>query len=80
MSARALADRILAGDLAGPCTAREVYRQHWAGLPTREDAQKGIDVLVELGWLAESREETGGRPSLKYVVNPAVGRGTDGVA
>jgi hypothetical protein len=53
-------------------TARDVYRRCWSGLPTREDAQKGIDVLVELGWLAEQREATGGRPSVEYVINPRV--------
>jgi hypothetical protein len=72
MAARALADRMLTDDLTGSFTARDVYRRHWAGLPTREDAQKGIDVLVELGWLAEQREITGGRPSIKYVINPQV--------
>jgi putative DNA primase/helicase len=72
MAARALADRILGEDLSDAFTARNVYRCHWAGLSTREEAQKGIDVLVELGWLAEVRETTGGRPSLKYVINPRV--------
>ena len=72
VAARALADRILAEDLTDTFTARDVYRRHWAGLPTREDAQKGIDVLVELGWLAEAKEPTGGRPSVKYVINPLV--------
>jgi Protein of unknown function (DUF3987) len=72
MAARALADRILREDLADGFTARDVYRRCWSGLPTREDAQKGIDVLVELGWLGEQREATGGRPSVKYVINPRV--------
>jgi Protein of unknown function (DUF3987) len=72
MVARALSDRILSEDLTEAFTARDVYRRHWAGLPTREEAQKGIDVLVELGWLAEVRETTGGRPSIKYVINPQV--------
>jgi hypothetical protein len=72
IAARALADRIRSEDLTNAFTARDVYRRHWAGLPTREEAQKGIDVLVELGWLAEVRETTGGRPSIKYVMNPQV--------
>jgi hypothetical protein len=80
IAARALADRIITGDLTGLFTARDVYRRHWAGLPTREDAQKGIDVLVELGWLAETREHTGGRPSIKYAINPAIKGDTNVVA
>jgi hypothetical protein len=72
IAARALADRILSEDLTDAFTARDVYRRHWVGLDTRDDAQKGIDVLVELGWLVEVRETTGGRPSIKYVINPRV--------
>jgi hypothetical protein len=72
MAARALADRILGEDLSDAFTARDVYRCHWAGLSTREEAQKASDVLVESGWLAEVRETTGGRPSIKYVINPRV--------
>jgi hypothetical protein len=72
MAARALAERILSGDLTEAFTARDVYRCHWAGLLTREEAQKGIDVLVELGWFAEVHETTGGRPSITYVINPKV--------
>ena len=72
MAARALADRILSEDLTEAFTARDVYRCHWAGLSTREEVQKGIDVLVELGWLAEVHEPTGGRPSITYVIHPKV--------
>jgi hypothetical protein len=80
MAARALANRLLSEDLTEAFTARDVYRCHWAGLSTREEAQKGIDVLVELGWLVEVHETTGGRPSLKNVINPQVKEMSDDVA
>jgi putative DNA primase/helicase len=72
MAARELAARIQAGDLTSGFTARDVYRRHWAGLSTREEAEKAIAVLIELGWLHEVKESTGGRPSAKYLINPGV--------
>jgi Protein of unknown function (DUF3987) len=72
MAARELATRIKDGDLASGFTARDVYRRHWAGLSTREEAEKAIAVLIELDWLHEVRESTGGRPSAKYLINPGV--------
>jgi hypothetical protein len=73
MAARELAARIQDGDLSSGFTARDVYRRHWAGLSTREEAEKAIAVLIELGWLHEVKESTGGRPSAKYLINPQVG-------
>jgi Protein of unknown function (DUF3987) len=72
MAARELAARIKAGDLTSGFTARDVYRRHWAGLSTREEAEKAIAVLIELDWLHEVKESTGGRPSAKYLINPGV--------
>jgi Protein of unknown function (DUF3987) len=72
MAARELAVRICAGDIEGGFTARDVYRRHWAGLATREETEKAIAVLIELNWLHEVVEPTGGRPSAKYLVHPRV--------
>jgi putative DNA primase/helicase len=72
MAARGLAARMQAGDLTSGFTARDVYRRHWAGLSTREEAEKAIAVLQELDWLHEVKESTGGRPSAKYLINPGV--------
>jgi putative DNA primase/helicase len=72
IAARALAAHILKGDLPNPFALRDVYRVHWADLATRDDAEKAVDVLVDLDWLREQREETGGRPRERYDINPRV--------
>jgi len=68
-AARALAAKILKGDLPREFALRDVYRPQWTALTTREEAAKAVEVLVDLHWLREVKEETGGRPSLKYLVN-----------
>jgi hypothetical protein len=70
MAARELAVRIHTGALESGFTARDVYRRHWAGLSTREETEKAIAVLIDLNWLHEVVEPTGGRPSAKYLVHP----------
>jgi hypothetical protein len=72
MAARELAVRIHTGDIQSGFTARDVYRWHWAGLSTREETEKAIAVLIDLNWLHEVVEPTGGRPSAKYMVHPRV--------
>jgi hypothetical protein len=73
MAARELAVRIHQGEVTSGFTARDVYRRHWAGLSSREDTEKAISVLIDLDWLHEVKESTGGRPSAKYLINPRVG-------
>jgi hypothetical protein len=72
VAARALATKILKRDLPGEFTLRDIYRPQWVALTTREEAVKAVDVLVDLHWLRELKEETGGRPSQKFVVNPCI--------
>jgi len=42
----------------------------WAGLATKEQAQAAIDALVEYDWLIETEIRSGGRPTVKYALNP----------
>lgn len=69
LSAHLLAGRIHRGELSNSFTCRDVYNRCWAGLD-RERAQAGLDVLVSLRWLKEHRDETGGRPTTRYTLNP----------
>ena len=69
--ARALAKRILKGDLQSGFTARSVYLKGWNGL-NRQSVQYALEQLTELGWLMESAALTGGRPSFQYLINPKV--------
>ncbi len=69
---RALAKRILDGQLADGFTCRTLTLKGWSGLATRDQAQAAIDALVEYGWLLETEIRTGGRPSTRYTVNPGI--------
>jgi hypothetical protein len=72
VAARALATKVLKQELPREFPLRDIYRPQWTALTTREEATKAADVLVDLHWLREVKEDTGGRPSLKFVVNPRV--------
>ena len=53
-------------------TLRKVYRRLWSGLSDRESVEPAVDLLVNLGWLKECEEQTGGRTRTFYRINPAV--------
>jgi Protein of unknown function (DUF3987) len=71
-SARALAKRILKGDLEDGFTLRAVYQPHWSQLDTRDDAGDAVDVLTTLNWLRPVEIQTGGRPSTTFRINPEI--------
>ena len=63
------------GVLLESFTPRQVAVKHWGGLTTPEDVRKAADLLADYGWLAKEvtpRGPTGGRPSDRYMVNPAL--------
>jgi putative DNA primase/helicase len=54
---------------------REVAVKHWAGLTTPEAVRKAADVLVDYDYLRRDvalAGAAGGRPSDRYVINPAL--------
>jgi hypothetical protein len=67
---RSLAKRLLDGHLPGGFTCRTLILKGWTGLTTKEQAQSAIDALVEYGWLLEIEIRSGGRPTVKYTLNP----------
>lgn len=69
-SARALLRKLEAGELRSPFALRDVYRQHWTHLTTRDDAQAAVDLLEDLGWLRSSTEATAGRAKTTYAAHP----------
>jgi hypothetical protein len=72
-----LGGHILKGNLASPFGLRDVYRPGWAGLASRPAAAAAVDVLVDLDWLRVEEigtGPTGGRPTVRYHVNPKAGR------
>lgn len=73
-AAHSLDSRIKHGDLGEAFTARDVYRNGWSGLTSPDPVTAGCELLVRLGRLRAVEVETGGRPSVRYVVNPKVKR------
>ncbi len=74
-----LAERLVDGwkrDV-GNFTLRDLYRRHWAGLATPDEAEAAVDVLEEAGWLkAESTTQTKGRPASEtFLINPRIYEG-----
>ena len=67
---RMLAERLLGGQLRDGFTCRTLTLKGWAGLATKEQAQAAIDALVEYNWLIETEIRSGGRPTVKYALNP----------
>jgi len=72
-AAKAILAHIGKGDIKGPFTARDIHQHDWSRLTDRAHVQLGLDLLVELGYVAAARSgvgERGGRPTVTYEVNP----------
>lgn len=72
-SAATLASKIKSGKLCNRFEARDVYRNHWNLLDKPSLVAAACDELASLGWLRrEYAEETGGRPGVKFLINPKI--------
>jgi len=67
-----LADLIVKGIVENGFRSRDVYRRGRTALQDREDARVATDTLVALGWLAETVEVTGGRPTSRFWIHPQI--------
>lgn len=59
-------------------TPRQVAVKHWAGLATPDAVRKAADVLADYDYLRRDVVQsgvTGGRPSDRYLINPAILKG-----
>ncbi len=66
-----LSQRIKNRELHDGFTVRDVYRNCWSSLDTKERAQQAVDELVSAGWLCPDAEEIAGRqPKTVYRINP----------
>jgi hypothetical protein len=72
IAAKALAAKIRKGELQDAFTLRDVYRKHWTGLCERQAVEQAVDLLIELHWLMEAVQETGGKRKVHYRINPAL--------
>lgn len=71
-AAKALAQKIIAGELGEQFALRDVYRQGWSGLSTSEDAQQAADVLIDFEWLRTIEQPTSGRARTMHIINPKI--------
>jgi len=76
IAAKALAKRIEKGELKDGFSLRDIYRKHWTGLCQKEAVEMGVDLLLELGWLKDRVEDTGGKPKVTYLINPSLSEKT----
>ena len=74
-AARAIIDKARAAVLPDAFTARDVYRNEWAGLSDRAAVADALDLLAAHGWLTEATVETGGRPTAIYSLTEGARRG-----
>lgn len=69
-----LSEKIKAGELPNPFTAKSVYDKGWHGLKNKTEVQAGCDVLIDEQWLMMTRKPTtGGKgrpPAPEYHINP----------
>ncbi len=78
-AALALAEKARHGKIPDGFTARDVRRNQWANLTTKEAVGSAIDWLEDEGWLRA--EETGGtgpgsgRRTCRYLINPHIPSG-----
>jgi putative DNA primase/helicase len=72
IAAKALAAKIRKGELKDGFTMRDVYRKHWVGLSQKQAVEQAVDLLIELHWLREWVEETGGKQKVHFAINPAL--------
>jgi putative DNA primase/helicase len=82
MGADTLLSKITAGKLTGSdgvtsnwFTPRQVAVKHWASLSSPADVRKAAEVLVDYDYLRREKGPKGalgGRPSERYLINPAV--------
>ena len=70
--AKALAQKLVKNELTEAFALRDIYRNGWAHLGTRDEADEAVNALVDLDWLREVRSATEGRPATTYIVNPRI--------
>jgi len=72
-AAAALAKKIKAGKVKTGFSARDVYRNHWAGLDSPDVVERACGELEELEWLRRGALDIPGRhPKIIYYVNPKI--------
>lgn len=75
VGARVIAD-IIQTERVKRFKVRDIQHRERAGLRTAGDVKAALHVLKDADWIAEHREQNGGRPSVTFSVNPRLGGGS----
>lgn len=73
--ARMIIEKIKSGAVKDKFTARDIYRNQWAGLTSASDTAEPLTLLEDFCWIRSvsiKSGTSGGRPSIYYLVNPKV--------
>lgn len=70
--AKALAEKILAGQVSSGFSLRDIYNKGWTLLVRRHEVLMAAEYLEELDWIRPEVIETAGRPRTHYRINPRV--------
>lgn len=70
VAARAIGERISAGDLPHEFSTRSIYEKGWKHLGEPETVRAGLKAMAACGLVREVVFQTGGRPSERWEVNP----------
>lgn len=68
-AARALGEKLRDGVLINGFTLRDIYRNNWTSLTTKDQAKAACDVLIKKHWL---REVVEGKTRAHYLINPKI--------
>lgn len=68
-AARALAEKLKDGVLEDGFTLRDIYRNNWTGLNTKDQGKAACDLLIKKHWLKESVQ---GKTRIVYYINPKI--------
>ena len=71
-AAKLILQKIQKRKLESGFNSRLIQRKNWTGLTVNEEIKLGLDVLVDHCYLIELVNETGGRPSTAYNINPEI--------
>jgi putative DNA primase/helicase len=71
-AAKEMARKIMQGGPGSEFTPRQVVQKGWRGLDSTKKVTEACDVLAKAHWLRSHKQQTGGRPSLLFDVNPKV--------
>ena len=66
----AIIKKLRTRELPEQFSSRDVWRPGWALLSDRDQVVAALELLVELDWLATTRNKTGGREATVYYANP----------